>query len=93
MLQQQNISLVVSDVMMPEIDGIELSKRIKQTITCLISHHPTFTAKAMNLYIEEGFCRADDYIVKPFKVSTLKIVSKYSEPAREDEKIYGSNYH
>ena len=74
MLQQQNISLVVSDVMMPEIDGIELCKRIKTDHN--LSHLPIIllTAKAMNLYIEEGFqAGADDYIVKPFKVSTLKI--------------------
>ena len=91
MLQQQNISLVVSDVMMPEIDGIELCKRIKTDHN--LSHLPIIllTAKAMNLYIEEGFqAGADDYIVKPFKVSTLKIRIKNILNRQEKmKKIYG----
>mgnify|MGYP000922837106 FL=1 len=91
MLQQQNISLVVSDVMMPEIDGIKLCKRIKTDHN--LSHLPIIllTAKAMNLYIEEGFqAGADDYIVKPFKVSTLKIRIKNILNRQEKmKKIYG----
>lgn len=95
MLQQQNISLVVSDVMMPEIDGIELCKRIKTDHN--LSHLPIIllTAKAMNLYIEEGFqAGADDYIVKPFKVSTLKIRIKNILNRQEKMKRFtASNYH
>ena len=83
--------MVVSDVMMPEIDGIELCKRIKTDHN--LSHLPIIllTAKAMNLYIEEGFqAGADDYIVKPFKVSTLKIRIKNILNRQEKmKKIYG----
>lgn len=45
----------------------------------------------MNLYIEEGFqAGADDYIVKPFKVSTLKIRIKNILNRQEKmKKIYG----
>lgn len=77
--------------MMPEIDGIELCKRIKTDHN--LSHLPIIllTAKAMNLYIEEGFqAGADDYIVKPFKVSTLKIRVKNILNRQEKMKeIYG----
>jgi len=68
--------IVVSDVMMPGIDGLELCRRLKsETAT---SHIPVIllTARAMEEQRAEGYdCGADAYITKPFssKVLTSRI--------------------
>lgn len=64
--------ILISDVMMPEMNGIELCKRIKENIN--FCHIPVIllTAKSMISQIEEGWeVGADDYVVKPFHVSLL----------------------
>jgi len=65
--------LVISDVMMPEMDGITLCKRIKSNIN--INHIPIIllTAKSTDEEKAEGFeIGADAYVVKPFNVELLK---------------------
>lgn len=65
--------LIVSDVMMPEMDGITLCKKIKQNIN--ISHIPVIllTAKSKTEDRIEGLeIGADAYIVKPFNTELLK---------------------
>lgn len=65
--------VIISDVMMPEVDGVTLCKRIKQNIcTC---HIPVImiTAKAtledQLIGLRNG---ADDYIEKPFSIKILR---------------------
>ena len=65
--------LIVSDVMMPEMDGITLSKKLKQNIN--VSHIPVvlLTAKAAPEHRIEGLdTGADAYIAKPFSTELLK---------------------
>lgn len=66
--------IVISDVMMPEMDGIELCQRIKSAIdTC---HIPVIllTAKTALENIVEGIeVGADLYIPKPFQPDLLKL--------------------
>lgn len=72
-LETHKVDLVVSDVMMPEIDGFELCKQIKDNIHT--SHIPVIllTAKAnMEARIEGLDSGADAYIEKPFSVDHLK---------------------
>ena len=72
--EQELPDMVISDVMMPEMDGVELCSRIKGDIR--LCHIPVIllTAKSMTLHIEEGYSAgADDYIAKPFSISLLKI--------------------
>lgn len=72
-LRQYNIDLVISDVMMPGINGYELCKQIKDNInTC---HIPVIllTAKTLQENKIEGIEKgADAYIDKPFSMDYLK---------------------
>ncbi len=67
-------NIVISDIMMPVMDGITLCKEVKNNIET--SHIPVFllTAKSEQedqlLGLEGG---ADDYISKPFNVDSLKL--------------------
>lgn len=64
--------LVISDIMMPEMDGLQLCSLIKEDLRS--SHIPVIiiTAKSMVMHIKEGFrSGADDYIVKPFNIDIL----------------------
>lgn len=65
--------LIVSDIIMPEMDGIELCKKIKTTQT--VSHIPLIllTARSSEEQKVEGFeIGADDYITKPFNFEILQ---------------------
>lgn len=65
-------SVIVCDVMMPEMDGLECCKRIKSEIQT--SHIPVMllTACALDEQRIEGFeCGADSYISKPFNSQLL----------------------
>lgn len=64
--------VVVSDVMMPGINGLEVCRRLKENVAT--SHIPVIllTAKVMNNQRAEGYeCGADSYITKPFDTRVL----------------------
>jgi signal transduction histidine kinase/ligand-binding sensor domain-containing protein/CheY-like chemotaxis protein/AraC-like DNA-binding protein len=66
--------LVISDVMMPEMDGFQLCKLIKEDIR--FSHIPVvlLTAKATKTDHIMGYeTGADDYVYKPFDEEILKV--------------------
>ncbi|MBD5358502.1 MAG: response regulator [Bacteroides sp.] len=65
--------IIVSDIMMPVMDGIELLTKIKSETA--ISHIPVIllTAKDSILDKEEGYASgADSYITKPFSANLLR---------------------
>lgn len=71
-LAQESVDVIVSDVMMPEMDGLELCSKVKSDIA--YSHIPVIllTAKTTLASKVEGFeCGADVYIEKPFSVKQL----------------------
>lgn len=72
MTQKYLPDLVISDIMMPEMNGLECCQIIKQTkITC---HIPVIllTARAQEAQRIEGFeYGADEYMTKPFNADVL----------------------
>ncbi len=65
--------LIISDIMMPKMDGIALTKALKTDVRT--SHIPIIllTARTSLIYKKEGFeTGADDYVTKPFSESLLK---------------------
>ena len=72
LLQHHNIDLVVSDIMMPQMDGIEFCNRVKTQIET--SHIPVIllTALSSNKNLIAGLDKgADAYITKPFDEDVL----------------------
>ena len=73
-LEEEEISLVVSDVMMPEMNGFELCRTIKSQL--LFSHIPVILLTALTDERQRIFGitgGADDYIQKPFHTDYVKI--------------------
>jgi len=65
--------IILSDVMMPEMDGLELCRLLKQNENT--SHIPIIllSARAGEEGVMDGLkASADDYLVKPFRVDELK---------------------
>ncbi|GGK48066.1 MULTISPECIES: hybrid sensor histidine kinase/response regulator transcription factor [Flavobacteriaceae] len=68
------VDLIISDVMMPVMDGFQLCKTIKTDI--LTSHIPIIllTAKTSPIHRKEGYkYGADAYITKPFDATILEV--------------------
>lgn len=73
-IKKENISLIISDIMMPVMDGVELCSLVKNDIST--SHIPfiLLTAKdAIQDQIQGLQVGAEDYLSKPFNVEVLKV--------------------
>lgn len=88
-LEKENIQLVVSDIMMPVMDGIELCKRIKTDLQ--YSHIPIILLTAKNTLharIEGLEVGADAYIEKPFSLEHLQAQINNLLASRQNLKTY-----
>ncbi|GAB4503281.1 MAG: response regulator transcription factor [Anaerolineales bacterium] len=90
--QREKVDLVILDIMMPHLDGLETTRRIRQTsITPII----ILTALGEETDKVRAFdYGADDYLTKPFGVGELlgrvKAVlrrARWSEPGVPEERI------
>lgn len=73
LLQQHGVDVVVSDVMMPALDGLALTARIKASAE--FSHVPVILATARGgdeASVDGLETGADDYIAKPFSPAELR---------------------
>jgi DNA-binding response OmpR family regulator len=91
-LGNRRIDLVVSDIMMPEMDGIELCTRIRENFDT--SHLPLILLTAKS-EIEDRIkglqAGADSYIPKPFHPNHLKIrIEKLLNKRQNIRKSFGS---
>ena len=72
-MQEQKVDLVISDIMMPVMDGCELCNRIKSDVE--LCHVPVILLTAaigVETRIETLRVGADGYIEKPFSIDLLK---------------------
>jgi signal transduction histidine kinase/ligand-binding sensor domain-containing protein/AraC-like DNA-binding protein len=96
--------LVISDIMMPEMDGITLCRKVKQNVN--VNHVPIIllTAKSKPEDKMEGMeIGADAYMIKPFNTELLKstianlianrklLKSKFSGAQQQGDKIQKIN--
>ena len=86
--------LILSDIMMPRMDGLELCTLVKKDLR--VGHIPVvlMTAKSMVVHIKEGFSvGADDYIVKPFNMDVLLCrINNLLEAREKLKKLYGKKF-
>lgn len=81
-LKNENVDLLILDIMLPEKDGIEILKEVRE-----FSDIPIIMLTAKNdeydkvMGLESG---ADDYITKPFSI--LELISRIKAVLRRSEK-------
>lgn len=94
LIHEKQPDLVVSDVMMPEMDGFELCKKIKEDIK--VSHIPVIllTARIDTESISTGYkMGADFYLSKPFDIDILLTIIKNQMLNRDRIKqLYKENF-
>ncbi len=86
-LESNNIQIVVVDVMMPEVDGYELTKELKKYYDIPVL---MVTAKGESQDKLKGFdLGVDDYVVKPF--DPLEIVARVKALLRRFQLLTDKN--
>jgi len=88
LIRKEPFDLIISDIMMPHMDGFELCQRIKSTFET--AHIPVILLTSLSDKVKqlEGLgLGADDYITKPFDITLLlqriKSIIKNREIVRE----------
>ena len=79
-----DLSMIILDIMMPNIDGLEICKNIREKVSCPILF---VSAKSRTLDTLLGLeLGADDYITKPFVVEEL--VARVKAHLRREKRKY-----
>jgi len=80
MQQQEAPDLVISDWMMPNMDGLELCRKIRQMEKTGYIYFIILTAKGRKEDVIEGLeAGADDFLIKPFDREELKCRTRIGE--------------
>ncbi|NBI86403.1 response regulator [Lachnospiraceae bacterium] len=83
-LQTQEVDIVITDIRMPFMDGIELAKNIRE-------HHPQVKIIIISGYSDFGYakeamsCRVTDYILKPVNAKEMGEVLKRAKEMLQRE--------
>lgn len=73
LLLQNSYDLLITDIMMPEMDGLELLEHIRQSPELAQLPVILLTAQSSNQDITRGYAKGTDlYLTKPFNPSELK---------------------
>src|SRR3979490_539959 len=93
LIQQQSFDLVLLDVMMPDLNGIDVLKRVRQQHSPMSLPVIMVTAKAEGSDIAEALAAgANDYVTKPVDfVAALARVNTQLERKRDKEEIQRAN--
>ncbi|HKJ42700.1 MAG TPA: two-component regulator propeller domain-containing protein [Sunxiuqinia sp.] len=93
MAKKYSPELIISDVMMPVMDGIELCSRLKKDIQS--SHIPIILLTAKNMvesWVEGLETGADDYIPKPFNLQILQVkMNNLVESRRKLKRMFSNS--
>ncbi len=95
LLDQEHIDLIISDIMMPNMDGYQLTKELREaayTIPILM-----ITAKNQFEDMEKGFrAGTDDYMIKPISMRELvlrvKALLRRSQIENEKKLVVGNTF-
>ncbi|MDX1904211.1 MAG: response regulator [Thermonemataceae bacterium] len=79
-IQQETFDIIFMDIQMPELDGVETMKLIRQIVGSKSPKMIALTAYAMqedkNKFLQEGF---DGYLAKPLKIERIHQVINFLE--------------
>lgn len=71
-LRKDRVNVIISDIMMPKMDGFELLRKIRSNLDFKNTYVVLLTAKAHEADLVRGLdLGANDYITKPFSFSEL----------------------
>ena len=99
-LKKEKIKIVITDWLMPEMDGIELCQKIRRANFPHYTYIIILTSKDAKDELVEGMeAGADDFMVKPFNVDELsvrvrageRIIKLEEQLARQNEKLSDTN--
>jgi CheY-like chemotaxis protein len=78
----QNIKIILSDIMMPVMDGIDLIEKVRLNNKDIVIIVMTAVYSADNIYeaMEKG---ADNYLAKPLDISRLNMLLKDGTQSRK----------
>ena len=82
-LADQSFDVILLDINMPDLDGLDVCKRIRESVTCPILF---LTARVQDHEVIEGLAYgADDYLLKPINIDVLgaKVRSHLRREERE----------
>jgi two-component system NtrC family sensor kinase len=80
LFQETSFAIIITDWMMPELDGLELIRRVRATHRPGYVHATLLTAKAQMADLVEGMeAGADDFLTKPFDKDELRVRLRAAE--------------